>query len=183
VEEVLSAAKLGFFDVDLTDARISYDTISRRRLDESKLKDIRRSMTRQGIQKYQSPIVILADESKILNLAAVQPDCSALATLHSSPDAKDLECISGMHRLAALTQIRTELEREIMELKRSSPEDDADLERKRSQLSNYYSWPALLYRRGEFLHWKLMLMTVLTAQLLNRAHHWACQRATQSRGH
>lgn len=151
VEEVLSAAKLGFFDVDLIHARISYDTINRRVLDEGRLKDVRRSMTRQGIQKYQSPIVILADESQIVNLDAVQLNCSALATLHYGPDTKNLECISGMHRLAALNQIRTELEKEIKQLERSSPEDDAELKRKCLQLSEYCSWPALLYRRGGFL--------------------------------
>lgn len=150
VEEVLSRAKLGYFDVNLSQKWITFDTITRHQVDEVKLKKVLASMIRQGVQKYRSPIVLLAEESKIINLSAARPDCNALAALDYRLDGKGLPCISGRHRLAALDQICAALREDIMALERDSAENAVKLEQKRLQLSGYQSWPALLYRHGQF---------------------------------
>lgn len=151
VAEVLAAAKIGHLNLDVFATPLSYSCINPRWPDEGRTKRLLESMVQAGIRKYEHPIVILTERRNISNASAAKNECtSSIPMLTREPDRPVLECISGMHRVAALMRARNALQLEILNLEKSPATKPETLARKQSQLNDYSCWPALLYSRCEF---------------------------------
>lgn len=145
VSKVLALSRVGYFDIDLTTTTFSFDTIHSCSLDEGRLRQLTHNMSQLGVLKYRSPLIVLIEDDEFSNKSSARVDHDDLVILEHN--AKELCCVSGMHRLGALERIRHVLEDEIERLEKVEGKNKNTLERKRSQLAEYNTWPALLYIR------------------------------------